>query len=116
MLSSLETIVHHMGADPAASALASLLSELQGLCIPAKHQPPATLLPGIPAATREQFMQCGIVHSSLLSQAGSQVDPLGWFQLMISVDVSALLDAEKRGFTTETQRHGEDEFQNQHRE
>jgi hypothetical protein len=43
---------------------------------------------------------------------------------MISVDVSALLDAEKRGFTTETQRHkgtetqrhGEDEFQNQNRE
>jgi hypothetical protein len=35
---------------------------------------------------------------------------------MISVDVSALLDAEKRRFTTETQRHGEDEFQNQNRE
>jgi hypothetical protein len=61
-------------------------------------------------------MQCGFVHSSLLSQAGGQIDPLAEFQLMISINVSALFDAEKRGFTTETQRHGEDEFQNQNRE
>ena len=45
MLSSLETIVHHMGADSAASALASLLSELQVLCIPAKHQQHAAMFP-----------------------------------------------------------------------
>ena len=52
MLSSLETIVHHMGADSAASALASLLSELQVLCIPAKHQQHAAMFPGVPAATQ----------------------------------------------------------------
>ena len=52
MLSSLETIVHHMGADSAASALASLLSELQDLCTPTKHQQPAPMFPGVPAATQ----------------------------------------------------------------
>ena len=61
MLSSLETIVHHLGAGSAASALASLLRELQDLCIPAKHQQHAAVFPSelavtSPAATAEPDM------------------------------------------------------------
>ena len=49
MLSSLETIVHHMGANSAACALASLLRELQDLCIPAEHRQRAAVVPSVPA-------------------------------------------------------------------
>ena len=49
MLTSLETIVHHLGAGSAAIALASLLRELQDLCIPAEHQQRAAVVPSVPA-------------------------------------------------------------------